>query len=252
MSRTAAERFWHWFMESFAGGRNVMFATGGAKDPPSPKTVHMHWVFSTALTESELAELATHRPTITGERLRLITVGRQERGKGTSTVIEALPLIHRLLPATRLDIVGDGTEMGNLKRQSVRLGLGEHVTFYGKVDHNEVLRLMKRAHLFCFPTQSEGFPKVVIEALACGLPVIATPVSVLPTLLGKGGGILVPPNPSAIAEVVCALGSSSQRYDAMSVKAHEIAGQYSLEAWRDQIGSHLTAAWGPLRGESRK
>ena len=61
VQRTAAERFWKWFMERFAGGRNVMLATGGAVDRPSSRNPDVRWIFSTSLTEQELEECGVRR-----------------------------------------------------------------------------------------------------------------------------------------------------------------------------------------------
>jgi glycosyltransferase involved in cell wall biosynthesis len=250
--KSTADRFWHWFMEQSAGGRNVMLATGGTADPPSATAPHVRWIFSTSLTESEIRELATGEVSLAPEKLRLIIVGRQEAGKGTDLLIKALPLIHRRYPHAVLDVVGDGSVVPMLKKQAAELGVGEKVVFHGKVNHAEVIRALQNAHLFCFPTQSEGFPKVVLEAMASGLPVIATPVSVLPMLLASGCGVLIEPDPAAIARAVCELASSPERYKLMSAKARETAREYTLECWRDTIGGYLSAAWGPLKdGEGR-
>ena len=246
-AKTTADRFWHWFMERFAGERNVMLATGGAAEPPSTVTPHVRWIFATSLTESEIRQLATCAVELDPKKLRLIIVGRQEAGKGTDILIKALPLIHRQYPHAVLDVVGDGSAVPMLKKRAAELGVGERVDFHGKVNHAEVIRLLQNAHIFCFPSKSEGFPKVVLEALACGLPVLATPVSVLPMLLSSGCGVLIEPDAASIATAVCALVASPSRYKFMSAKARETAREYTLERWRDTIGSYLTAAWGPLR-----
>jgi glycosyltransferase involved in cell wall biosynthesis len=238
-------------MERSEGNRNVMLATGGTAEPPSRTNKHIRWVFSTSLTEIEIRELARHQVELVPEKLRLIIVGRQEAGKGTDVLIKALPLIHRQYPRTVLDVVGGGSAVPTLKRKAAELGIAEKVKFHGKVNHTEVIRILQDAHVFCFPTQSEGFPKVVLEALACGLPVVATPVSVLPILLSSGCGLLIEPDPASIARAVCDLASSPERYKLMSVKARETAREYTLERWRDTIGDYLEAAWGPLRTEDR-
>jgi glycosyltransferase involved in cell wall biosynthesis/peptidoglycan/xylan/chitin deacetylase (PgdA/CDA1 family) len=245
--KTTADRFWHWFMERFAGGRNVMLATGGIAEPPSRKNPNIRWIFATSLTESEIRELATGEVSLAPEKLRLVIVGRQEGGKGTDLMIKALSLIHQQFPNAVMDVVGDGSEVPMLKRKAAELGVREKVAFHGKVNHVEVIRLLQQAHIFCFPTQSEGFPKAVLEALACGLPVITTPVSVLPMLLSKGCGVIIKPEAAAIAQAVCELASSPERYKLMSAKARETAAAYTLERWRDTIGGCLEAAWGPLR-----
>jgi glycosyltransferase involved in cell wall biosynthesis len=108
-----------------------------------------------------------------------------------------------------------------------------------------VIRLLQEADLFCYPTASDGFPKSVLEALACGLPVISSSVSVLPHLIKNGCGVLlVERSPSAIAQAVREVLSDPEVYRFMSAKAIEIARQYSLENWRDEIGRTLQDAWG--------
>ena len=247
---TAAEYFWKWFMETFAGGRNVMLATGGAKESPSRRNPNLHWIFSTSLTERELNEAGKGKTP--NRQARLIIICRQEQKKGTGIVIESLPLILQKFPMIKLDVVGDGSDLPKFKELTARLNLSEHVTFYGKLDQTGVRQLLKQADVFCYPsTSSEGFPKVVLEALAYGLPVITTKVSVLPLLLARGGGRLIDiPAPNIVAQNVIELLSDSNAYLEMSAQAIDIARQYSLERWRNTIRDLLHGAWGsPLRAD---
>jgi glycosyltransferase involved in cell wall biosynthesis len=247
--RTAAEWCWRWFLEAFAGGRLVVLATGGAVEPPSRRNPAIRWVFSTTLAESELNECAVNRNWKPSGQPRLITVCRQEREKGTGVVIESLPLLLRDFPDATLDVVGDGEALREFRDLAGMRGVRGRVTFHGKVDHRTVLQRLQEADLFCFPTvSSEGFPKVVLEALACGLPVVTTRVSVLPGLIGTGCGVLLDEvTPAAVAEGARLCLSDGARYRAMSGTAVRTARQYSLERWRDLIGEQLRAAWGPLR-----
>jgi glycosyltransferase involved in cell wall biosynthesis len=245
--RTAAERFWKWFMEATAGGRNVMLATGGDGQPPSPRNPQVRWIFSTTLTERELAERARPRELAAGEGRRLITVCRQEWGKGTDIVLDSLPAIRAAFPGATLDIVGDGEALPSLRERARSLGIAEHVRFHGKVNHDTVMQLLGRADLFCYPTASEGFPKAVLEALASGLPVITTPVSVLPSLIGSDSGVLLRDvDHTILARAVIDCLSDAQRYRTMSENAVRRAREFSLERWRDTIGAMLREAWGPL------
>ena len=250
--RTAAERFWKWSMEKLAGGSNVMLATGGAVDPPSRQNPAIRWIFATSLTQQELRDCLRRSKRRTPPTARLIIVCRQEKEKGTGTVIESLPQILKDFPDVSLDVVGDGTSLKEFKALAESLQLSERVKFHGKVNHQAVLKLLQQAELFCYPTtSSEGFPKAVLEALACRLPVITTRVSVLPQLIGTGCGVLIPQaTPDALAAAVRDCLSDRLRYDAMSKQACETAQEYSLESWRDNIGELLTAAWGPLRTNS--
>jgi glycosyltransferase involved in cell wall biosynthesis len=247
VQKTKAERFWKWFMERFAGGRNVMLATGGGSELPSSHNPNIHWIFATSLREQELKACARRREY--PDKVRLIIACRQKKNKGTDVVIGSLPLILKDFPGTTLDVVGDGPALTEFKALAATLGVDNHITFHGKVEHGTVIRLLQQAGLLCYPTTaSEGFPKVVHEALACGLPVITTPVSVLPQLIGTGCGILIEQaSPTAVAQAVRACLSDSAHYSAMSAQAIGTAGRYSLEAWRNTIGASLRAAWGPPR-----
>jgi glycosyltransferase involved in cell wall biosynthesis len=250
---TIADRFTKWFMQRFAGGRNVMLATGGAPHPPSATSPDMRWIFATTLTAQELSNHNDReRPPKEPSRARLIIACRQEDGKGTREVIQSLPLVLTAFPQATLDIVGGGTAVPELKSLTKRLGVDDRVTFHGHVDHQSVIDLLEQADLFCYPTAApEGFPKVVLEALACGLPVVTTPVSVLAHLVGADIGLLLRSRePEAIAAAVRTCLADESRYRAMSARAIEKAREYSLERWRDTIGDFLRAAWGPLRSDA--
>lgn len=241
--RTAAEAFWKWMMERFAGGRNVMLATGGNEAAPSSKNANIKWIFSTSLTRDEIAAAAAKNLPADGN-LKLIIACRQEKGKGTDIVIEALVRIAEKFPGAALDVVGDGDFLKELKAQARNLKLENKTVFHGKVEPKRVVELMKRAHVFCYPTESEGFPKVVLEALASGLPVITTKVSVLPQLVGEKCGILLDTptseNLAAAVEKICA---DKNSYRQMSESAIAAAREFSLENWRDYIGETLRQSW---------
>jgi glycosyltransferase involved in cell wall biosynthesis len=243
LPRTTAEHFWRWFMERFAGGRNIMLATGGGPEPPS-RNPHVRWIFSTSVSERELTSLRETRSV--APEPRLIIACRQERSKGTGIVIEALPLIAKDFPGVTLDVLGAGSALNEFRELAKRLGVQHRVHFHGRVDHERVLQLLRNASLFCYPTRaSEGFPKVVLEALACGLPVITTRVSVLPQLLAEGCGVLLDAaTPEAAAAAVRLCLSDSRQYVAMSNHALETARQYSLENWRDTLRNLMRSTWG--------
>lgn len=246
--RTLAEHFWRWLLESRAGNRTVVLATGGAPTPPSKDNPAVRWIFSTSLRKAELLKYAVVRTGLHGAGPKLIIAARQEREKGTAAVIESLPLLEVHYPTISLDVVGDGDALSEFKNIAAQSGVAHRVRFHGKVDHARVMGLLKNADLFCFPTtSSEGFPKVVVEALACGLPVVSTPVSVLDQLIGAGGGkLLKSASPVEVAHAIHWCLADAQRYHALSSAAVATAAQYSLERWRDTIASALTPEWGPL------
>jgi len=247
---TTAEHFWKWLMERTAGGRRVMLTTGGGTGVPSEANAALQWIFSTSLTEEELRRCATRRVAPFGTRL--IIACRQDPEKGTGAAIRSLPRILERFPDATLDVVGHGPGLERFRAEAHALGVADRVTFHGKVGHDAVMRLFQSATVFCYPTvASEGFPKVVLEALACGLPVVTTRVSILPELMSGGGGVLVEAgDPDSVAKGVAACLGDPVEYARKSQRAIETASRYSLERWTDTIGAHLERAWGPLRRES--
>lgn len=229
----------------------MFLATGGAVERPSANNSNIKWIFSTSLTQAEIAATASSPDFAPLATLRLITVGRLEREKNVHSTIESLIHIREMFPDCQLDVVGGGSQLASLQELVVALGLSNCVFFHGRVNHQAVLDLLKPAHIFCFPTRSsEGFPKVVLEALASGVPVITTPVSVLPMLIGENqcGLILSEPSPRSIADAVQKIAEDQELFRNMSMRAVETAEKYSLENWRDTIGILLEAQWGdPLR-----
>lgn len=249
VQRTLAERFWKWAMEYFAGGRNVMLATGGGANSASEKNPNIKWIFSTSLTSKQISEGQKRGlPSEVGPRL--IIACRQEEGKGTDIVLDSLPLIAEEFPDVTLDVIGDGSKLIWLSRQAESLGVSSRVLFHGKVPQARVPKLLKNADIFCYPTASEGFPKVIIEALASGLPVITTRVSVLPHLLSSGCGILLEePTPVSLANAVRNILSDRRSYSEMSERAIETAVDYSLENWSNFIFRELRGSWGNLSSD---
>lgn len=246
--RTAMERFWKRLLERIASAHRVVLATGGDIRPPSDRNRTISWIFSTSLSQEELRATGRLRENLPGACPRLIIACRQEKAKGTALLIESLSLIRRDFPGATLEIVGDGSGLDEFRRLAMELGVDRHVLFSGRLDHDAVLGRLRQADLFCYPTSSEGFPKAVLEALACGLPVLTTRVSVLPSLIETGSGVLLDRiSPEAIGAGVRFCLSSEKAYRDMSARAIETAKAYSLEEWSDSIRQRLTRAWGPLQ-----
>jgi glycosyltransferase involved in cell wall biosynthesis len=249
--KTTAERLWGWLLERIAGGRIVVLATGGSSNPPSTRNATVSWIFTTTLREIELKKYAKVRTRFTDKGPQLIIACRQERPKGTGTLIETLPLLLDVYPDISLDVLGDGNALPEFRRIAERCGVADRVRFRGRVDHVTVMQLLKTADLFCFPsTSAEAFPKAVLEALACGIPVVSTRVADFASgeMIGAGGGVLVDAaTPVEVARGIRWCLADADRYHNLSLAAVRIASRYSLEQWRDMIGSCLRSGWGPLR-----
>ncbi len=103
--------------------------------------------------------------------------GRLQADKGAHRALRALALALPSRPALTLVIAGDGPERGSLERLAVRLGLAARTRFTGPLPRAELKSWLSAADALIFPTcRAEGLPLVVLEALACGLPVLTTPL----------------------------------------------------------------------------
>jgi len=246
---TMANRLLTWLLPRIAGERNVVLATGGGPEPPCPDNPSIRWIFATTITRDEWENLPVAHPWGGRGPVHLITVSRLDPSKNTASIVHALPRIRQHYPQTVLHIVGDGPSMPHLCSLVQELDLEDSVIFHGHCNHRRVMQALGKAHLFVFPTRvKEGFPKAVLEAMACGLPVIATRVSVIPHLIGGGRGlVLESTSPEAVAQAVLTLLTDPARMARMGQNARLASRQYTLEAWRDTIGGILESAWGPLR-----
>jgi glycosyltransferase involved in cell wall biosynthesis len=129
----------------------------------------------------------------------LVMVGRLVPLKGVDTLLRALQQVARVRPEVRLEIAGDGEARPALVALSRELGLTDRVTFLGAV--RDVPAVLGRAAALVLPSLSEGISLTLLEAMARGLPVVATSVGGNPEVVEHGAtGLLVPPaDPNALA-----------------------------------------------------
>jgi len=138
----------------------------------------------------------------------ILTVAGIQPVKGLDTLVEAVSLIRRKLKVLVIGSIRDSTYMDQLKEMVKELNLKNEITFITNTIDNSVLpSYYKSATLFVLPSRSEGCPVVLLEALHCGVPVIATSVGGNPDLIEDGvNGILVKPNePSELANTISLL-----------------------------------------------
>jgi glycosyltransferase involved in cell wall biosynthesis len=104
----------------------------------------------------------------------IVHFGRVRKYKAVDVVIRAYAKIRESLPAARLVIIGDGPELKNLKNLVTRLGLAESVEFTGRVETEKMVEILNRCHLFMNASPKEGWGLTVVEANACGVPVVGS------------------------------------------------------------------------------
>jgi glycosyltransferase involved in cell wall biosynthesis len=132
----------------------------------------------------------------------LVAAGRLVRKKGFDVLLDALALVRRER-AVRLQIMGEGEERPALEKRIAQLGLRDCVELAGFVD-NPFARFA-RADLFVLPSLAEGMPNVLVEAMACGCPVVATNCPSGPREIlrgGRDGALVTPGDPAALAAAI--------------------------------------------------
>lgn len=136
----------------------------------------------------------------------IIIVGRLLPNKNVGLLLKAVSILKRRQPGIKLLVVGEGPEREVLEEMSRNLGLGENVIFLGRVEkHEDVFSLMRSSRLFVLPSTREGFGVVVIEANACGLPVVTVrhEYNAARDLIQEGiNGLLAEPTAEDIAEKI--------------------------------------------------
>jgi glycosyltransferase involved in cell wall biosynthesis len=124
----------------------------------------------------------------------ILCVARQYPRKHIADLLRAMAPLHRRQPAARLLIVGDGPEHGRLRALAGELGLGAAAQFTGALSDAEMAHVYRRSRLFCLPSVQEGFGIVFLEAMAAGLPIVATTAAAIPEVVPqRQAGILVAP-----------------------------------------------------------
>jgi glycosyltransferase involved in cell wall biosynthesis len=116
------------------------------------------------------------------------------------TALRTLSIVLRRHPQARLSIAGSGPEAGRLERLAAELGLAERVRFTGRLDREGMARLYREADIALNPSLADNMPNSVLEAMACGLPVVSTDVGGIPFMVRDGAtALLVPPRDAAAA-----------------------------------------------------
>lgn len=243
---TLTNRLTRGLMRAFAGGRNVMIATGEAEEPPARGIT---WIFATGLSAQELSRTEADCARALSEPPQVAYVGRLAEGKGVGQLIEALDRLRKdgFRPMPRVTLIGDGPERQQRKDQVDACGLSEHVIFAGQLDRPSLNARLARMDFCVQASLSEGYSKAWLDAFAHGLPVLGSEAGAARRVIGARGerGWLVPPGDvRALAEKLRRVLSEDQDWGALRRRCRQFAESRTLEAWAQQLGQRCAEQWG--------
>lgn len=182
-----------------------------------------------------------------GKRV-VIAVARFVPLKNLGLLLEAVALVRERVPAVHLILVGDGPEGEALRARAAVLEIADRVTFAGYVPQQKTPELYRTADVFALSSDFDNSPNAVLEAMGCGLPIVATDVGGVREFVTDGaGGLLVPPNsPAALARALetylispdaARAAGSSNRMRAVSDFSWRVSARRLMDVYQQVIES---------------
>jgi glycosyltransferase involved in cell wall biosynthesis len=192
-------------------------------------------------------------------RLRIAWAGRLAPGKGLEDLLDALGLLaaaEKQGDRVELVLLGDGPARGALEARAATLGIGERIHWVGYVaDRPTYLDALATCDLFVFPSPAEGFPKVILDAMAVGLPVVARPSGSLAELGPERLALIAAGSPTggpgataaaAIAQAVGRLAAEHERAQDLRRAGHGFAADHTRPAEAARLVRRWQARWPEL------
>ena len=188
---------------------------------------------------------------LAGRRL-VLSVGRFVPIKNMALLLDALARMRQVDPAVHLLLVGEGPEQRALERQAARLGVDSAVSFAGYVPQDQMAPYYRAADVFALASEFDNSPSVVLEAMACGVPVVASDVGgVAEYVRTDRGGSLVPRGdaPAMARALGQWLGDADRRRAASAFNRQLVLERFSwrasaerlLEVYREVLDRRRTA-----------
>jgi glycosyltransferase involved in cell wall biosynthesis len=213
----------------------------------------VHKVAVSLVSETDIPDTVFERMPRDPRQTRLLSVGRLDPEKGVIYLIQAVDkLVANGNVHIILDIVGTGREEQSLRSQVRKRGLAQNVHFAGYVSHGrQLLNLYRKSDIYIQPSLTEGWPQTLFEAMACGVPVVATRVGGIPFLIkdGENGLLIEPASPREISEAVKRLVSNAELRERLVRNGFVTARNHTLEVEREKMMGHINRFLDDARGE---
>ncbi|MCM8820988.1 MAG: glycosyltransferase [Candidatus Omnitrophica bacterium] len=166
---------------------------------------------------------------------KILCVAAMHPKKNIPNLINACKVIHNIRQDWELNIIGEGDRLKEYQKMVCDLSLDKFIHFLGGKQKTEIARMMQISDFFVLPSNYETFGVVLIEALACGLPVVATRVGGVPEIINDTNGILVEPDNSVeLAKAMLYMMDNLDRYDRQKI-SFDAKNKYSYDVIGKQI-----------------
>lgn len=171
------------------------------------------------------------------EKCHIIFVGRLIKEKNVDILLRAIDYVRRELGDIKCHIIGNGPEKDRLVKLTTDRRLDNNVTFFEFMEHDEVISRMKSSKLLVLPSSREGFGMVVIEAFACGIPVITTRCesNAASELISKETGLLIDLDAYILGDAIYKLMTNDDLQKYMSKCAMTVAQEYDWDNIVDKL-----------------
>jgi glycosyltransferase involved in cell wall biosynthesis len=226
-----------------------------------PVTVNGRWsqqpehVYSFDNPSLTLREVEQARSLVRAKRLRLpirlAFVGRTATAKGLGVALQVVGRLRDGAPGMpgldlTLDVLGDGPERPRFERQCRELGLDAVVRFHGWVVHEQVCTVLRGVHMILLPSQTEGWPKVLSEAMAYGVVPISSRVSAIPQILAEvGSGVaLAPDDVPGYVQAIYKIVDQPRLWEEMVEAGLRAALRFTYERYLMRLDAMLTQVYG--------
>jgi glycosyltransferase involved in cell wall biosynthesis len=157
-------------------------------------------------------------------------VARLADGKGHLPLLEALARLRQQVPSAMLVVVGDGVMRAEIEARIAALGLQQAVLLLG--ERQDVPQILAAIDMFCLPSETEGMPITLLEAMAASLPAVVSAVGAIPSMIDDGvSGVLIPRgDPAALDRALLAIAQEPEKTAAMGVAARRrVEKDFSVE-----------------------
>mgnify|MGYP002762659898 CR=1 FL=1 len=157
----------------------------------------------------------------------LVSVGALKHVKGHDMLIDAFSVISRQYPDSHLVLIGDGPLRTSYEEKIAKMNLADRITVTGWLQPEEVRAWLRESDLFVFPSRSEGFGIALVEAMAVGVPVIASNAGGIPEVVGDLDDALVNPvNSTELLKAITALLENRKAQESLRVQVQKRASNY--------------------------